>query len=352
MKRKKILVECHHGIGDLVMTFPAVLKIKEIHPYAEIHMLVRNEQQGDFVKNIGLAEEYYELDVTGENITKIFSVLLKIKKQKYDIAYAFGQSPRGWDVLLLKLGGCQKVISIKHEKPLCGKYMEIDVSNCVHRVEQHLKCVGVTNTLKPQEALISFPEDFDESVIKKYIIKTDKKRIGVCFGTGDFFYRKGLKKIFYNAKEWESQKFYKLIKNLEKHGYQVILFGGKKEAETLNEKQLSDELINLTGKLTLLETVALLKQCSVVVGADTGIMHCAAAVGTSTVTIFGATDEKIIGPYSQLAHYVTNKECTCRPCYGTREYKIRNCKKRECLLGISEQEVLNKIIDIIEEKNE
>ena len=75
MKRKKILVECHHGIGDLVMTFPAVLKIKEIHPYAEIHMLVRNEQQGDFVKNIGLAEEYYELDVTGENITKIFSVL-------------------------------------------------------------------------------------------------------------------------------------------------------------------------------------------------------------------------------------------------------------------------------------
>jgi len=32
--------------------------------------------------------------------------------------------------------------------------------------------------------------------------------------------------------------------------------------------------------------------------------------------------------------------------------KIRNCKKRECLLGISEQEVLNKIIDIIEEKNE
>ena len=71
-EKKKILVECHHGIGDLVMTFPAVLKIKEIHPYAEIHMLVRNEQQGDFVKNIGLAEEYYELDVTGENITKIF----------------------------------------------------------------------------------------------------------------------------------------------------------------------------------------------------------------------------------------------------------------------------------------
>lgn len=349
---KKILVECHHGIGDLVMTFPAIEKIKENNPNDEIHMLVRNEQQKELILDIGMADKCYTYDVVTSSVKKLLYLIKVFKKEGYALAYAFGQSPRGWDVLLLKMGRCKKIVSIRHEHPLCGRYHVIDVSGCTHRVDQHMRCVCDKKYQKNHRDWMPLPFAISEALQKKIFLNCEKEKIGICLGTGDFFYRRGLKKIFYNAKQWPIDRFIHLGQRLEDKGFEVIYFGGNKEKDYLKEQQIyiPKQSQNLIGKLTLTESVAMLKRCDLVVGSDTGMMHCAAAAGVKNLTIFGSTDENIIGPYSDNSYYIINKKCQCRPCFGRNDGKIIKCQSRKCLDGITEDMVYRKIMNIIEEK--
>ena len=54
--------------------------------------------------------------------------------------------------------------------------------------------------------------------------------------------------------------------------------------------------------LPLPHLAALLARCQVMVGHDSGITHLAAAVGTTTLALFGPTDPLIWGPRSRRAH--------------------------------------------------
>jgi len=53
--------------------------------------------------------------------------------------------------------------------------------------------------------------------------------------------------------------------------------------------------------LPLLQLAALLARCQIVVGHDSGITHLAAAVGTTTLALFGPTDPLVWGPRSRQA---------------------------------------------------
>jgi heptosyltransferase III len=53
--------------------------------------------------------------------------------------------------------------------------------------------------------------------------------------------------------------------------------------------------------LPLPHLAALLARCQAVVGHDSGITHLAAAVGTTTLALFGPTDPMVWGPYSRRA---------------------------------------------------
>jgi ADP-heptose:LPS heptosyltransferase len=51
----------------------------------------------------------------------------------------------------------------------------------------------------------------------------------------------------------------------------------------------------------LLSIAALTSFCKVFVSNDSGIMHLAAAAGTTTVGLFGPTDEKLTGPRGEAS---------------------------------------------------
>jgi len=54
----------------------------------------------------------------------------------------------------------------------------------------------------------------------------------------------------------------------------------------------------LAPRLTLKEAALLLKQASLVVGVDTGLVHLATAVGTPTIGIYGGSDPAKNGLYA------------------------------------------------------
>ncbi len=84
------------------------------------------------------------------------------------------------------------------------------------------------------------------------------------------------------------------------------------------------------SRLGLRGLAGLLRQVDLVVAADTGPLHIAAAVGTPCVALFGPKDPARYGPRAHHGHphEVLFHDVPCRPC--TR----RDCATPQCVLGI------------------
>ena len=73
------------------------------------------------------------------------------------------------------------------------------------------------------------------------------------------------------------------------------------------------QALDLTGKLSLLETAAVLARCRLFIGNDSAPMHLAAAVGTPVVTFFGPSEPWKFHPYG-APYKLLEVALDCRPC--------------------------------------
>jgi ADP-heptose:LPS heptosyltransferase len=101
----------------------------------------------------------------------------------------------------------------------------------------------------------------------------------------------------------------------------IILVGGPSDKERGQkiEEETCDHIINACGELNIQETASLVKQSSVVLSPDTGVMHIAAAFKRPLVVFWGNTIEEFgMYPYfgSEKVPYksVEVKGLSCRPC--------------------------------------
>ncbi|MCX7956391.1 MAG: glycosyltransferase family 9 protein, partial [Endomicrobia bacterium] len=96
------------------------------------------------------------------------------------------------------------------------------------------------------------------------------------------------------------------------------------------------ELINFVGKTSLNELISLVSMAKFIICGNTGVLHIAAAVNTSTIAIHGPTDPVKWGPWGK-GHIIIKNNLKCAPCsYLGFEY---GCKERKCLNCISTEEV-------------
>jgi ADP-heptose:LPS heptosyltransferase len=89
-------------------------------------------------------------------------------------------------------------------------------------------------------------------------------------------------------KQWPIENFSRLSKGLqEDFSCQVVIIGGKDEVPGAEVFCRADNnLINLTGKLTLRQLAAFFKKCRMLISNDSGPVHLAAAAGAPVLAIF------------------------------------------------------------------
>jgi heptosyltransferase-1 len=119
-------------------------------------------------------------------------------------------------------------------------------------------------------------------------------------------------------------------------GLYPVLLGGPAEKELAAEvmRHLGDTpALNLAGKTSLRDLIAIFPECSAAFGPDSGPMHIAAAVGCPVVSLWGATAAERSAPWGSADLAITG-EIPCHPCY------LRRCPiGRECMHRISPDEV-------------
>ena len=174
------------------------------------------------------------------------------------------------------------------------------------------------------------------------IIKQDGiKIIGICIGGGTAVVI-NRERIY--PRKWSTEKIKLVIKNVLDYGYKVVLFGGQdeiKELKYLGNILEHQNLYDFVGKTDITESIILATQCDLLIGVDTGMQHIADAAGVKTLSIFGPTNPKTHGAYSNKAKFI-EADCDCKYCYVTDMYL--KCKDRKCLNSISADSVINKIL--------
>ncbi len=144
-------------------------------------------------------------------------------------------------------------------------------------------------------------------------------------------------------RQWPPENFSALIDLLiDSADINVAVIGGPDE-RALSEKVIAkvagkERVISLVGRLKLAELPYFIETCALFVGNNSGPKHIAAAVGVPTVGIHsGVVDPREWGPLGEIGVAV-KREMTCAPCYLARR---EDCHRGlACVSGLPASDVL------------
>ncbi|TLM66214.1 MAG: lipopolysaccharide heptosyltransferase II [Deltaproteobacteria bacterium] len=140
------------------------------------------------------------------------------------------------------------------------------------------------------------------------------------------------------AKRWLPERFAAVADTLAaEFGVRVVLTGGPGEAEIGRdiERAMGVAPVNLIGRTSVRELMAVLARCRLVVTNDSGPMHIAAAFGVPLVAVFGPTDHTTTSPLTDRCRIVRSA-AECAPCM------LRECPvDHHCMTGVTADMVLD-----------
>jgi lipopolysaccharide heptosyltransferase I len=106
------------------------------------------------------------------------------------------------------------------------------------------------------------------------------------------------------SKLWEPDRFASIARYVhDRYNYRSVVVWGTAEEKAMAEEivRLSNGAATLAPETNLHHLAALIETADLFISADTGPLHLAVAVGTSTIGLYGSTRPGDSGPYGQVA---------------------------------------------------
>lgn len=176
-----------------------------------------------------------------------------------------------------------------------------------HRAVQYMMLVGAEGATQPD---IAVPGDAKEA----FKAKVGAERITGVFPGGNA-----------PSRRWAPERFGELVRRLAQRDGRIVIFGGPNERE-LTARVAGSDAIDLGGQTDLAQLAIGIASCDLLVTNDTGPLHLAAALGTPTVSLWGAGDPRVTGPLGTGNRVLRHPELSCVP-----------CTKNECPLAVKNQ---------------
>lgn len=131
--------------------------------------------------------------------------------------------------------------------------------------------------------------------------------------------------------------------------YRLVVIGGGADAALAADIAAAagpERVIDATGRLSLLESAALIERCAALVTNDSAPLHLASAMGTPTVAIFGPTVPAFgFGPLAPQRVIAEITTLDCRPCssHGPQVCPLGHFK---CMKDLDAQRVLDLVLTL------
>ena len=317
----KFLVIRFSSIGDIVLTSPVVRCLKKQVEDAEVHFVVKQ-------KHKCLVESSPYIDKIHSFSGNIGELIANLKEEEFDYLIDLHQNFRS-----NRIKSRLNIPSFTFEKLNIRKFLLVNFKiNRLpekHIVDRYLKTVSVFDVENDKEGLDFFiPEE--EAFKKEELPHLFQKGFVAFVIAGTYFTKKLPPEI--------------VLEICTKIDYPVILLGGKNEFET-GEKILSQSkgnILNYAGKISLNQSASLVRDASVVLTNDTGLMHIAAAFKKKILSFWGNTVPEFgMTPYhpDPSSKIMEVKALKCRPC---SKLGYQKCPKKhfKCMNELNVDEVV------------
>lgn len=150
---------------------------------------------------------------------------------------------------------------------------------------------------------------------------------------------------FAEFKRWPVDRYAELARRLLDRGCSVAVSFGPGEAGLADAvRQRAPGIRSLDGgELGLVGLSSVLRTADLVVAADTGPLHLAAAAGSRVLALFGPKDPALYGPRGE-GHQTLYHDVPCRPCVR------RTCASPQCVLGLTVDRVEDAVHEALQRR--
>jgi heptosyltransferase-2 len=143
-------------------------------------------------------------------------------------------------------------------------------------------------------------------------------------------------------RRWPLASYAALAGLLDAHGFAIVLAGAQTDAWT-RAAFSALPTIDLIGRTTLPELVALFRACAAVVTHDSGPLHLARLAAAPRVALFGPTDPgAFMGERKAAVVLWPGQDLPCCPCYDGRAFAA--CADNVCMQRITPHAALDAVL--------
>jgi heptosyltransferase II len=313
---KSILVIQTASIGDVILSTPVVEILHAKFPEANIDLLVKKGMAGLFNGHPFL-NEVITWDKSHHKITGLIRILRKVRKTRYDAViniqrFALTGILTSFSGAKIRIGFSKNPFSFFFTKKI-----DHEIRQGIHETNRNLRLIeslAGEGSSKPH----LYPSTADYQAVLSY--KHNGQHITISPASLWF------------TKQFPAEKWIEFIHRINA-SVQILLLGSKEDiplCEELKKKSGRESVTNLAGKLSFLESAALMKDAVMNFTNDSAPMHLASAVNAPVTVIYCSTVPSFgFGPLSENSSVIeTEVKLDCRPC-GLHGFKV--CPKQHFL---------------------
>ncbi len=283
-------------LGDTVFLGPAVRALKARWPGSEVGLVV--SPRGEPVaKGLPGVDEVFVFDKrrADAGLRGILRLGARLRAFAPDVALVSHPSARSGSVAWLSRAPRRIGYA-----PLCNERVLLDRGRPF--VERSLALAGRAGAPTDDRRLALDPPPELAGYAAEVLRGARRPVIGIVPGAE------------WATKRWGEERFAALARGLAASGATILVLGGPSEREMA--RAIADgsgvAVVDSTGN-SISEAIALLSRCDLVIGGDTGLVHCARALGRPTVLLFGPTDptRHVLGQGDRVVRVALD----CSPCH-------------------------------------
>jgi heptosyltransferase-2 len=341
-KIERILIRGVNWLGDAVMTTPALNAVRASFPSARITLLATPLVAELFSPHKDIDEVMlYDKKGRHAGLSGRLRLARELKKRRFDMAVLLQNALDA--ALIAWLAGIHIRIGYRTDCRglLLTKGCPVTAeTRGLHHVEYYLRMLSHFGiTARSRELSLTVTEEEERGAMELL------REAGV--GPSDFLLGINPGATYGSAKRWYPERFAAVADELcGRWNGKTVITGGPDEREIADEISAAakGKCLNLAGRTSVRQLMALIKRCNLFISNDSGPMHIAAALNVPLVAIFGPTDHTATSPFSDRA-LVVRRDADCAPCL------LRECPTdHRCMKEVTVEDVVKTASELRDSK--
>lgn len=350
MTSDRILLVQLADIGDLILATPAMDALREAKPGARIDVMASSHAIEILPPD--LVDAVLPFEKGKRNATRALlspsnlRKLLSLRRGNYDTVIFFHHFTLRAGLikfrLIARLSGARRIIGLSNEYTnFLTDSIADDGFGGRHEAQYWLDLVALAGAdSSPRPAKVHYQRS---ATIAAAVDKlNDGPIVVVHAGSGGYS----------KARRWAPTRFAEVASQLSARCNARLVLVGQRGDDSSDVSRLMDlEPLNLVGKTSLPQLADVLRRADLFIGADSGVMHLAAATATPVVSIFGPSNHRAWRPWTLDGQVsIQRSGVACSPCsYVDHAIGARDgCEARTCMKLVTSRQVLDAAINALE----